>query len=145
TGVLAAILPALQLSRRDAASALKATQTSSSGSRAVMRWRGTLMAAEIAAALVLGIGAGLLVRSLARLNAVELGFETDRVLTLNVRLPEAKYRDQRARATFFQDLMPRVRSIPGVQHAAFANQFPMRGGWGTGFAMSWDPQTILDA
>ena len=103
TGILAALLPAIQMSRRDGVSTLRVTEQSGSGSRSIMRWRGTLMAAEIAAAMVLAIGAGLLVRSLARLNAVELGFETDRVLTVIVRLPDAKYPDQRARATFFQD------------------------------------------
>jgi len=100
-----------------------------------MRWRGTLMAAEIAAAMVLAIGAGLLVRSLAHLNAIDLGFETDRVLTLIVRLPDAKYSDQRARAAFFETLAPKIQAIRGVRQVAFANQFPMRGGWGSGFTM----------
>ena len=145
TGVLAALLPAVQMSGRDSASALKTTQLSSSGSRSIMRWRGTLMAAEIAAAMMLAIGAGLLVRSLIRLNAIDLGFDTDRVLTLIVRLPDAKYANQRSRAAFFQELAPRVQAIPGVRHVAFANQFPMRGGWGSGFSMSGEPATIHDA
>ncbi len=136
TGILAALLPAIQMSRRDGVSTLRVTEQSGSSSRSIMRWRGTLMAAEIAAAMVLAIGAGLLVRSLARLNAVELGFETDRVLTVIVRLPDAKYQDQRARATFFEELTPRIQAIPGVRHVAFANQFPMRGGWGSGFKMN---------
>ena len=136
TGILAALLPAIQMSRCEGVSTLRVTEQSASGSRSIMRWRGALMAAEIAAAMVLAIGAGLLVRSLARLNAVELGFETDRVLTLIVRLPDAKYGDQRARARFFEDLTPKIQAIPGVRHAAFANQFPMRGGWGSGFKMS---------
>jgi putative ABC transport system permease protein len=135
TGVLAALLPAIQISRREASSALRTTEVNASGSRAIMRWRGTLMAAEIAAAMVLAIGAGLLVRSLAHLNAIDLGFETDRVLTLIVRLPDAKYSDQRARAAFFETLAPKIQAIPGVRQVAFANQFPMRGGWGSGFTM----------
>src|SRR5262249_54014129 len=80
TGLLAALLPALQISRRDGVSALRVTEQRASGSRSMTRWRGALMASEIAAAMVLAIGAGLLVRSLMHLNAVELGFETDRVL-----------------------------------------------------------------
>jgi putative ABC transport system permease protein len=135
TGLLAGLLPALQTSRCDVTPALKSTGHGISSERSMMRWRGVLMAAEIAAALMLAVGAGLLVRSLIRLNSIDLGFETDRVLTAYVRLPEAKYPDQRARASFFAELSARVRPIPGVRHVAFANQFPMRGGWGGGFTM----------
>src|SRR5262245_14819365 len=135
TGLLAALLLALQISRRDGVSALRVTEPSASGSRSMTRWRGALMASEIAAAMVLAIGAGLLVRSLIHLNAVELGFETDRVLTLLVRLPDAKYQNQRSRAAFFEELAPRIQAIAGVRHVAFANQFPMRGGWGSGLRM----------
>ena len=145
TGVLAALLPALQLSRREASSSLRTTEVNASGSRSIMRWRGTLMAAEIAAAMVLAIGAGLLVRSLAHLNAIDLGFETDRVLTLLVRLPDAKYADQRARAAFFGALAPQIQAIPGVRQVAFANQFPMRGGWGSGFTLIGGPPEDRDA
>jgi predicted permease len=145
TGVLAALLPALQLSRREASSSLRTTEVNASGSRSIMRWRGTLMAAEIAAAMVLAIGAGLLVRSLAHLNAIDLGFETDRVLTLVVRLPDAKYADQRARAAFFGALAPQIQAIPGVRQVAFANQFPMRGGWGSGFTLIGGPPEDRDA
>ena len=136
TGLLAGLLPALQTSRRDVTPTLKGAGLSASSDRSIMRWRGMLMAAEIAAALMLAVGAGLLVRSLMRLNAIGLGFETDRVLTLIVRLPDTKYTDQRLRAAFFQELAPKVQAIPGVQHVAFANQFPMRGGWGSSFRMN---------
>ena len=145
TGIVAALLPALQLSRGAVASNLRTPDTSASGSRSVMRWRGALMAAEIAMALVLAIGAGLLVRSLVRLNAIELGFETDRVLTLLVRLPNAKYADQRSRAVFFQELATRIQAIPTVRHVAFANQFPMRGGWGGGFKLVGGSSEMLEA
>src|SRR5262245_30234602 len=136
TGLLAGVLPALQASRRDVTTALKGAGPGASSDRAIMRWRGMLMAAEIAAALMLAVGAGLLVRSLVRLNAVDLGFETERVLTLSVRLPDTKYTDQRTRASFFQELARKVQAIPAVRHAAFANQFPMRGGWGGSFKMT---------
>jgi putative ABC transport system permease protein len=136
TGLVASLLPALQAAGRDMTSGLKGGGLSVSGARSIMRWRGVLMAAEIAAALMLAVGAGLLVRSLMRLSAIELGFETDRVLTLNVRLPETKYTDQRRRAAFFQELAPRVRAIAGVRDVAFANNMPMRGGWGGGFQMT---------
>jgi putative ABC transport system permease protein len=136
TGLVAGFLPALQASRRETASTLRATALTASGTRALMRWRGMLMAGEIAAALVLAVGAGLLVRSLVRLTSIDLGFETDRVLTLNVRLPETKYATAVSRATFFDELARRVEGIPGVRSVAFANQFPMRGGWGSSFQMA---------
>jgi predicted permease len=136
TGLLAGLLPALQTSRHDVTPTLKSAGLSASSERSIMRWRGVLMAAEIAAALMLAVGAGLLVRSLVRLSSIALGFETDRVLTLSVRLPDTKYTDQRMRAAFFQALAPKVQAIPGVQHVAFANQFPMRGGWGSSFRMN---------
>jgi len=136
TGLLAGVLPALQTFGRDPAAPLKGAGLAASSDPSIMRWRGLLMAAEIAAALVLAVGAGLLVRSLVRLNSIDLGFETDRVLTLSVRLPETKYTDQRMRAAFFEELAPKVQAIPGVQHVAFANQFPMRGGWGGSFRMN---------
>lgn len=132
TGVVAGFLPALHASRRVTVATLKAAALTASSTRSLMRWRGTLMAGEIAAALVLAVGAGLLVRSLTRLTSIDLGFETDKVLTLNVRLPEAKYATPAARAMFFDELARRVEGIPGVRSTAFANQFPMRGGWGTG-------------
>ncbi len=145
SGLLAALLPAIQASRRESSATLRATDANASSSRAIMRWRGVLMAAEIAAALVLAIGAGLLVRSLIHLNAIELGFETDRVLTLLVRLPDSKYTTQRTRATFFETLAPRIRAIPGVRNVAFANQFPMRGGWGSGFSVVGGSGEMLEA
>jgi predicted permease len=66
---------------------------------------------------------------------VELGFDTRRVLAATVRLPEARYGDQAARAAFFEDLERRVAAIPGVEAAAYANEFPMRGGWSSGFTV----------
>jgi putative ABC transport system permease protein len=141
--LFAALLPALHTSRGDAA-ALKTSELAISGARSVMRWRGLLMAGEIAAALVVAVGAGLLVRSLVRLNAVDLGFETERVLTVNIRLPETRYKDQRARAAFFDEVARRVRGIPGVQRVAFANQFPMRGGWGSSVRMTGPAGEVRD-
>jgi predicted permease len=135
TGVVAGLLPAFQASRRDV-SGLDGSGLRVSGSGAVVRWRGLLLAGEIAAALVLAVGAGLLIRSLMRVNNVELGFETERVLTVNVRLPEAKYQSPDARHAFFDALSARVSLVPGVRSVAFANQFPMRGGWGGGLSMN---------
>jgi len=129
TGLVAGLLPAWQASRTAPGPALKATELATSGGRSVLRWRGVLMAAEVAAALVLAVAAGLLVRSLATLTQVDLGFQTDRVLALNIALPRTRYETPDKRLAFFERLSERVRALPGVQSVGFANRFPMRGGW----------------
>ena len=128
TGIVAGLLPAVQLWRGNAAPTLRASALTTSGVRSVARWRGLLMAAEIAAALTLAVGAGLLVRSLMRLAAVDLGFEAQDVLLFTVNPPETKYRDEAARVALFEEIERRVASIPGVASAAVANEFPLRGG-----------------
>ena len=128
TGIVAGLLPAVQLWRGDAAPTLRASALTTSGVRSVARWRGLLMAAEIAAALTLAVGAGLLVRSLMRLAAVDLGFEAQDVLLFTVNPPDTKYRDEAARVALFEEIERRVASIPGVASAAVANEFPLRGG-----------------
>ncbi|HYM25000.1 MAG TPA: ABC transporter permease [Vicinamibacterales bacterium] len=129
TGLIAGVLPAWQSSRTDPGPSLKSTELSTAGGRSVLRWRGVLMAAEVAAALVLAVAAGLLVRSLATLARVDLGFQTDHVLALNIALPDVRYDTPDKRLAFFERLAVRVQALPGVRNVAFANRFPMRGGW----------------
>lgn len=129
TGLIAGVLPAWQASRADPGPALKATELATAGGRSVLRWRGVLMAAEVAAALVLAVAAGLLVRSLVTLAHVDLGFQTERVLAMNIALPETRYDTPEKRLAFFENLSTRVQGIAGAQSVAFANRFPMRGGW----------------
>jgi len=135
TGGVAGLVPALQLWREDAAPTLKASALSTAGARTVARWRGLLTAAEIAAALMLTVGAALLVRSLVHLMNIDLGFQTSHVVTFAVRLPPSRYHDKAAHLAFFEDLERRVRAIPGVEAAAFADVFPMRGGGRTGITL----------
>jgi putative ABC transport system permease protein len=129
TGLVAGLLPAWQASRTDPGPSLKATELATAGGRSVLRWRGVLMAAEVAAALVLAVAAGLLVRSLTTLARVDLGFQTERVLALNIALPQTRYETADKRLAFFERLSDRIRALPGVQTVGFANRFPMRGGW----------------
>jgi predicted permease len=128
TGIAAGLLPAVQLWRGDAAPSLRATAATTSGARSIARWRGLLMSAEIAAALTLAVGAGLLVQTLMRLAAVDLGFQAQNVLLFTVAPPDTKYRDEAARVALFEEIERRVASIPGVASAAVANEFPLRGG-----------------
>jgi putative ABC transport system permease protein len=135
TGIIASVLPAWQASRTDPAPALKVTEPTVSRAGAILRWRGMLMAGEVAAAVVLGVAAGLLIKSLLTLNRVDLGFQTERVLAANIVLPEARYADANARLRFFEEFAGRVKRLPGVEAVAFANRLPMRGGWSSGFVL----------
>ena len=138
TGIVAGLLPAVQLWRGDAAPTLRASALTTSGVRSVARWRGVLMAAEIAAALTLAVGAGLLVQSMMRLARVDLGYDAHDVLLFTVNPPNTKYRDEAAHVALFEEIERLVASIPGVASAAVANEFPLRGG-------GQSRVTILDA
>lgn len=139
TGTVAGLVPSLQVLRRDTVAALQATALTTSGARSTARWRGLLMAAEIAAALMLAVGAGLLARSLARLTAVDLGFQPAGVLVMTLRPPDTRYPDQAARATLFGEVERQIAAIPGVQSVAFASEFPLRGGSYSAFLIDGQP------
>jgi putative ABC transport system permease protein len=130
TGLAASIVPAWQFGRHRLAGGLHESSMAVVGTRAVMRWRGALLTVEVTAAVVLALGAGLLVRSVILLDRTDLGFATDRIVTMGVRLPPLRYGDAEQRIQLFEALAARVRSAPDVHSVAFANQFPMRGGWG---------------
>jgi putative ABC transport system permease protein len=136
TGVLSGLLPAWAISREDQAESLRVTESSGSSTRSVLRWRGALTAAEIAAAIVLAVGAGLLIRSLITISRVDLGFQTARVLTLRVALPAGRYPDAPARLAFFEELSARAQRLPGVASTGFANGFPLLGGWGGSLSLA---------
>lgn len=126
-GVAFGLVPALGASRVDLASALKqagrAGDTSATG-----RLRRLLVTAEVALALVLLAGAGLLVRSYARLAGVDPGFAAARLVSARVALPEADYPQGSARVTGFYDaLLGRVRALPGVTAAGVVQAVPLGG------------------
>jgi len=123
-GVLAGLAPALKASRPDLQEAIKGS------SRAVARgWRGglrsVLVVAEVAMALVLLLGAGLLLRSVQKLLAVRMGMDPARVLTLRLRLVSERYRAEEQRADFVRDLLDRARSLAGVDRAAVISSLPL--------------------
>ena len=127
TGVVFGLAPALQSSKIDLTEALKESTASSltgfkPGSR--HRLRGFLGVFQTAAALVLLIGAGLLIRSLGRLLEVNPGFRTSELVTARVSLLEPKYSAPGSRPAFFQEVLSRVKALPGVRAAAFVNVLP---------------------
>jgi predicted permease len=143
TGFAFGLFPALQVSKAGPAASLKSNERALAG-RGVMRWRTALMVAEISLSMMLLVGAGLLVRSFIRLNQVDLGFNTERVLAMRIVLPDKSYSADR-RLAFFEDLADRVSALPGVQSVAFANRMPMRGGWTTSMSMDDNTQPDIDA
>ena len=128
TGVLFGLAPALQTSRTDLSAALREGTRGSKG-KAGTRARSVLVVAEMALAVVLLAGAGLLIRSFAQLQGVQTGFDEEGVVTFNLELPAAKYSDEEKLRAFTAALMERMRQLPGVEAAgATVSGLPFDGG-----------------
>jgi putative ABC transport system permease protein len=124
-GILFGLLPAFQFSRADVNEVLKSSGTHGAPGNRLLSPRSLLVTGEIGIALVLLIGAGLLLRSFALLKAVDPGFNTESLLTMTVPLPQAVYRAPAQQRAFAEQLLERVRTIPSVQVAAVSNTLPM--------------------
>jgi len=127
TSLVCGLAPALQASQLDLQAALKEGGRSSGGA-ARQRLRSVLVVGEIALALVLLVGASLMMKSLARLWAVNPGFETKNLLTFNLALPATKYAQDEKTASFHQQLLDRLSALPGVKGAGTAEVLPLVGG-----------------
>jgi putative ABC transport system permease protein len=127
--VLAALIfglaPAARSAKPDVQSSLKESGRSASASAGQMNLRDVLAVAEIAIALVLLVGAGLMMKSFFRLMAVNPGFRAERVLTMEMGLRSDQYKARPAVLNFWQQAMERVRAIPGVESAAVGTGIPM--------------------
>jgi putative ABC transport system permease protein len=123
-GVLFGLAPALEGSRAVPSDALRHGVRAGEGGR---RLRQALVAAEIALAFVLLVGAALLIRSFWRLSSVDPGFRTDSVVAAPAGLPVARYSTGASRQQFFDRLLTSVRALPGVQSAALVNRLPLGG------------------
>ncbi|PWT84320.1 MAG: hypothetical protein C5B57_05065 [Blastocatellia bacterium] len=124
TAVLFGVAPAIAASRTGVNDALKAGASQGASARR-SRGRQVLIAGEVAMALVLVSGAGLLIRSFQKVLATDLGYEAARLLSADVDLPENRYPDAQARARFFDSLRERARVLPGVVDATVADALPM--------------------
>ena len=125
SGIVFGLAPALQVSKPNLNDSLKEGTRGTSGSS--HRLRSSLVVFEVALSLMLLVGAGLLTRSFLSLLKTDPGFNPDHVLTMNLVLPGAKYKDEPARAAFYNDLVQRVKAQPGVESAAFVNYLPLGG------------------
>ena len=132
SGVLFALIPALQFSRGDVNEVIKRGAAHGGRANRMLAPRSLLVVAEIGLALVLLIGASLLLRSFALLRAVDPGFQPERLLTMTIPLPSEVYREGPQQAEFAAQLLERVRMVPGVQSAAVSNSLPLA----TSFIMS---------
>ena len=108
-------------------SSLQQSSRSHSGDRSQTKVRQTLLAAEVGLTVVLLIGAGLMLKSYARLRSSDLGCVTNNVLTMHLALPEVKYSQPSQRVTFFETLLARIRALPGVQFATLTTAVPGEG------------------
>lgn len=125
--VLAGVLPAIQTSRLDLNEALKEGARGSSDRRGG-RVREALVVAEVALALTLLIGAGLLTRDLARLIRIDPGFRVDGLVVARLDLPEVRYTEPARGEAFVRTLLERVRALPGVERVGIARSAPLSSG-----------------
>jgi putative ABC transport system permease protein len=126
TGILFGLAPALHATRQDLRGALNETGRSTIGS-ARHRLRSALVVGEVAIALLLLTGAGLLLQTFQRLSRVDPGMRTDRLLSAMIALPDAAYPKPENIRLFYEQLLPRLRALPGVRSAATIVPLPLSG------------------
>jgi putative ABC transport system permease protein len=139
TGVLFGIMPALRLSSVNLSASLKQAGRTGLGARG-KRTRDMLVVVEVALAMILLTGSGLMIESFAKLRSLRPGFSAEHVLTLRVPLPDPKYPDLPKRTAFYDQVLERVNRVPGVVAAGFTTWVPLtnRGG-STGFTVEGRP------
>ncbi len=137
TGLIFGLLPALQASRADLQATLKAGgRSSTAGARARLA-RSGLVFLEVALALVLLAGAGLLLRSFDGVARIDPGFDPHGLLTLKVGLPPARYKEDAQQIAFFAGLLRRIQELPGVASAGAGTPLPLSG---DGFVLTFEAE-----
>jgi len=127
TGIVFGLVPALEAARFDLHDSLKEGGKGAGGTAGSHRVRSVFVVTQVALALVLLVGAGLLVKSFRHLEAVDPGFNPNNLLTMRVSLPPAKYGTEQKRLDFFKEALERVKAIPGVESAGAINTPPFTG------------------
>jgi len=141
TGLIFGLVPALHASRADLSSTLKESTSRSGSGLRQNKARGLLVITEIALAMVLLVGAGLLIRTFAVLRGVVPGFDPHNVLTMETSLAGSRYDRSAAISEMSRRVLDRVHAIPGVESAAASSYLPLAGGLGLGFVIEGRPLT----
>jgi putative ABC transport system permease protein len=126
-GIVFGLAPALQATRTDLNTGLKEGGRSGSDGGLRNRLRGALVVVEVALSLMLPVGAGLLIKSFARLQAVNPGFDASNLMAIRISLPAARYARPEAVKTFYERLAARLAALPGVQAVGATNVLPLSG------------------
>lgn len=138
TGLLFGLAPALRLSRGPLHASLREGARGATGG-GLARVRGALVLGEVALALVLLVGAGLLIRSFDRMTRVDLGFQPDGVLTYSLTFPAAKFKESAQLPALYDEMLARARALPGVRSAALTQDLPMSGASYVDFSIDGRP------
>ncbi|HSB27228.1 MAG TPA: ABC transporter permease [Pyrinomonadaceae bacterium] len=128
TGVLFSLVPALKASHPDVNEVLKSSSKSATSGRSLRLWRNSLVVSEVALSLILLVGAGLMVKSFAQLTNLSPGFDPNNVLTGGINLSSAAYDKPEACVLYVNQVLTRLKTLPGVEAAAFVAPMPFSGG-----------------
>ncbi len=125
TGVIFGLVPALQASKPDLNDVLKESSGRATGGLQRSRIRSLLVVSETALALVLLVGAGLMIKSFVRLQHVSPGFDAKNVLTMSISLPSRKYLEGRQSVAFYEHLFERIKAVPGIESVGGIDPLPL--------------------
>jgi putative ABC transport system permease protein len=142
-GIFSGLLAAISVDDKKLLNVLQESSRSASGSRNRAALRKTLLVLEVCLTVVLLAGGGLLIKSYQRMRSANIGIPIDNTLTMHLSLPDARYKKQEQVNAVFEQLLARVRALPGVQAAGLVSTAPGQG-WGgdrTGFVSERPPQT----
>ena len=140
TSIAFGLVPALRASRADLAGTFKDGDRASTESHRKHRLRSALVMSEFALALVLLVGAGLMIRSFVALMQVDPGFDPRNVITMTISTKGTREADPAVRPAFFAQVLDRVRTMPGIEAAGYINHLPLTGDrWGFGFSVEGKP------
>ena len=132
------LLPALWSSKATSQPRLKTGKSVSSGS---VRLRTFLVASEMALAVILIVGAGLMLKSFLAVLEEDLGFTTERVVTMRLHPSPADYREPERNRIFYREVLERIRALPGIDEAGIARRLPLQGAWFTRLHVEGIPST----
>ena len=139
TSLVFGFVPALQASHADFSETLKEAGRNTSAGPFRQRFRRLLVVAQVAMAVVLVVGAALLVKSFWRLRQVDPGFNPEHVAVLSLSLPQSKYAEWQKISAFYTQLVERVRGLPGVRSATIAYDNPLTSNWLDSFTIEGRP------